>query len=77
MGTYAFVDIVSNGDKIYGKLTVNPDVQLTPGCQDTTTTEEEIEEKEDKPAFLLTIAVLSGIGAIILGGIIIFGSKDE
>ena len=39
--------------------------------------EEEIEEKEDKPAFLLTIAVLSGIGAIILGGMIIFGSKDE
>ena len=77
VGTYAFVDIVSNGDKVYGNVTVNPDVHLTPGFQDTSTTEEEIEEKEDKPAFLLTTAVLSGIGAIILGGMIIFGSKDE
>jgi len=77
VGTYAFVDIVSNGDKVYGNVTVNPDVHLTAGFQDTSTTEEEIEKKEDKPAFLLTIAVLSGIGAIILGGMIIFGSKDE
>ena len=77
VGTYAFVDIVSNGDKVYGNVTVNPDIHLTVGFQDTSTTEEEIEEKEDKPAFLLTIAVLSGIGAIILGGVIIFGSKDE
>ena len=52
-------------------------MHLTPGFQDTSTTEEEIEDEEDKPAFLLNIAVLSAMGAIILGGMIIFGSKDK
>ena len=77
VGTYAFVDIVSNGEKVYGNVTVNPDAHLTAGFQDTSIINEKEDEKEEKPAFLLIIAALSGIGAIILGGMIIFGSKDE
>ena len=77
VGTYAFVDMVSNGEKVYGNVTVNPDAHLTAGFQDTSIINEKEDEKEEKPAFLLIIAALSGIGAIILGGMIIFGSKDE
>ena len=77
VGTYAFVDIVSNGDKIYGNVTVNPDTHLTAGFQDTSINEDKEEESEERPAFLLIIAAVSGIGAVILGAMIIFGSKDE
>ena len=77
VGTYAFVDIVSNGEKVYGNVTVNPDAHLTAGFQDTSIIDEKEEEKEEKPAFLLIIAALSGIGAIILGGMIIFGNKED
>ena len=77
VGTYAFIDMVSNGEKIYGNVTVNPDAHLTAGFQDTSTIDEKEEEKEEKPAFLLIIAALSGIGAIILGGMIIFGNKED
>ena len=73
VGTYAFIDMVSSGEKVYGNVTVNPDAHLTAGFQDTST----IDEKEEKPAFLLIIAALSGIGAIILGGMIIFGNKKD
>ena len=34
-------------------------------------------DTEERPAFLLFIAAGSGIGAAILGGMIIFGSKEE
>jgi len=77
VGTYAFVDIVSNGEKVYGNVTVNPDSHLTAGFQDTSVIDEKEEENEEKPAFLLIIAALSGIGAIILGGMIIFGNKED
>ena len=77
VGTYAFVDIVSNGEKVYGNVTVNPDAHLTAGFQDTSIINEKEDEKEEKPAFLLIIAALSGIGAIILGGMIIFGNKED
>jgi hypothetical protein len=74
--TYAFVDIVSNGEKIYGNVTVNPDTHLTAGFQEPIN-EEKDDEGEERPAFLLIIAAVSGIGAVILGAMIIFGSKDE
>ena len=75
VGTYAFVDMVSNGEKVYGNVTVNPDdTHRTAGFQDTPITEE---EEEEKPSFLLIIAALSGMGAIILGGMIIFGNKED
>ena len=77
VGTYAFVDIVSNGEKVYGNVTVNPDSHLTAGFQDTSVIDEKEKENEEKPAFLLIIAALSGIGAIILGGMIIFGNKED
>ena len=77
VGTYAFIDIVSSGEKVYGNVTVNPDAHLTAGFQDTSTIDEKEDEKEEKPAFLLIIAALSGIGAIILGGMIIFGNKED
>ena len=76
VGTYAFVDIVSNGNKVYGNVTVNPDVHLTAGFQETPTNDED-ETEEERPAFLLIIAAVSGIGAIMLGAMIIFGSKNE
>ena len=77
VGTYAFIDMVSSGEKVYGNVTVNPDAHLTAGFQDTSTIDEKEDEKEEKPAFLLIIAALSGIGAIILGGMIIFGNKED
>ena len=76
VGTYAFVDIVSNGEKVYGNVTVNPDTHLTAGFQEPIN-EEKDDEGEERPAFLLIIAAVSGIGAVILGAMIIFGSKDE
>ncbi len=76
VGTYAFVDIVSSGEKIYGNVTVNPDTHLTAGFQEPIN-EEKDDEGEERPAFLLIIAAVSGIGAVILGAMIIFGSKDE
>ena len=76
VGTYAFVDIVSNGEKVYGNVTVNHDTHLTAGFQEPIN-EEKDDEGEERPAFLLIIAAVSGIGAVILGAMIIFGSKDE
>ena len=76
VGTYAFVDIVSNGEKVYGNVTVNPDTHLTAGFQEPIN-EEKDDEGEERPAFLLIIAAVSGIGAVILGAMIIFGSKYE
>jgi len=80
VGKYAYVDFVFNetsGEtrKVYGNVTINPDYHLTAGFQQDTI---EVEEEEDsKPTWLLAIAGISGIGAVILGAMIIFGSKDE
>ncbi len=77
VGTYAYVDIDSNGTKFYGNITVNPEFHFTAGFQDNVVNDEEDNEDEERPAFLLFIAAGSGIGAAILGGMIIFGSKEE
>ena len=75
VGTYAFIDIASTGSKFYGNITIIPDIHLTAGFQETPVTEEK--DDDEKPAFLLIIAAVSGIGAVILGAMIIFGNKDE
>ena len=83
VGKYAFVDLVFNetsGDteKLYGNVTVNPDYHLRAGFQDNVVNnEEENDDDDERPAFLLIIAAISGIGAAILGGMIIFGNKEE
>ncbi len=74
-GKYPFMDISSTGERTYGNVTVNPD--------DTHEEEaEEVEGEEDtdndtKPTWLLAIAAISGIGAVVLGAMIVFGNKDE
>ena len=80
VGKYAYVDFVFNetsGEtrKVYGNVTINPDnTHLTPGFQQ----EPEKETEDDtKPTWLLAIAAISGIGAVVLGAIIVFGNKDE
>ena len=76
-GKYPFVDIVSTGEKIYGNITVNPDVHLTPGFQNEEPEEDEDTVTETEPEWLLIIAAISGIGAIGLGAMIVFGKKNE
>ena len=76
-GKYPFVDIVSTGEKIYGNITVNPDVHLTPGFQNEEPEEDEDTVTETEPQWLLIIAAISGIGAIGLGAMIVFGKKNE
>jgi len=72
-GKYPFVDISSTGERTYGNVTVNPDTHITPGFQEP----EEETENDTKPTWLLAIAAISGIGAVVLGAMIIFGNKDE
>jgi hypothetical protein len=74
-GKYPFVDIVSTGEKIYGNITVNPDVHLTPGFQNEEP--EKNVDTETEPQWLLIIAAISGMGAVILGAMIVFGKKNE
>jgi hypothetical protein len=74
-GKYPFVDIVSTGEKIYGNITVNPDVHLTPGFQNEEP--EKDVDTETEPQWLLIIAAISGMGAVILGAMIVFGKKNE
>ena len=76
-GKYPFVDIVSTGEKIYGNITVNPDIHLTPGFQNEEPEEDENTDTETEPQWLLIIAAISGIGAIGLGAMIVFGKKNE
>ena len=76
-GKYPFVDIVSTGEKIYGNITVNPDIHLTPGFQNEEPEEDEDTDTETEPQWLLIIAAISGIGAIGLGAMIVFGKKNE
>ena len=68
------MDISSTGERTYGNVTVNPDIHLTPGFQQEP---EEETENDTKPTWLLAIAAISGIGAVILGAMIVFGNKDE
>lgn len=77
VGTYAFMDIDSNGVIFYGNITVSPELHVTAGFQDNFEAEETDDTKEEKPAFLLMIAGLSGTGALILGVMVLFGKKDE
>jgi len=78
VGTYAYVDIDSNGTKYYGNITVIPELHVTAGFQDTNTDnmDEAKDEKEDS-SLLLIIAAASALGAMILGGMILFGNEEE
>ena len=81
--TYAFVDLVHNEtsgitEKVYGNVTVNPDAHLTAGFQGTNSDNDKSEDKDEDETsnFLLLVAAASGIGAIVLGGMILFGNKE-
>jgi len=80
-GKYPFVDIVSTGERIYGNITVNPDVHLTPGFQneeaESDVPDQDLDSDEEELQWLLVIAAISGIGAIGLGAMIVFGKKNE
>jgi hypothetical protein len=84
-GKYAFLDLVynetsENTEIVYGNVTVNSDAHLTAGFQDTTSNNEETimdEDNSEKSNFLLIIAAASAIGAMVLGGMIFFGNKEE
>ena len=82
VGKYAYVDIVFNGNsgetrKMYGNITINPDEEhMAPGFQQNNV-EVNDDEESSKPTWLLAIAGISGIGAGILGIMIVFGNKDE
>ena len=84
-GTYAFLDLVYNETSdstriVYGNVTVNPDSHLTAGFQDTNSNNKETIDdkgKNEDSNFLLIIAAASAIGALILGGMILFGNKEE
>ena len=82
VGKYAYVDVVFNGNsgetrKMYGNITINPDEEhMAPGFQQNNV-EVNDDEESSKPTWLLAIAGISGIGAGILGIMIVFGNKDE
>ena len=83
-GTYAFVDVVYNETSkitkmVYGNVTVNPDSHLTAGFQDTSSNGGGSEDENDKEKsnFLLIIAAASALGAMVLGGMILFGNKEN
>ncbi len=72
---YPLMDISSTGERTYGNVTVNPN-----DTHEEEAEEEEGEEDTDndtKPTWLLAIAAISGIGAVVLGAMIVFGNKDE
>ena len=78
VGTYAYVDIDSNGTKYYGNITVIPELHVTAGFQDTNTDNvDEAEDEEEGSSPLLIIAAASALGAMILGGMILFGNEEE
>ena len=83
-GTYAFVDVVYNETSkitkmVYGNVTVNPDSHLTAGFQDTSSNGGGSKDENDneKSNFLLIIAAASALGAMVLGGMILFGNKEN
>ena len=82
VGIYAFTDLVYNQTSgktttIYGNVTVYSDKHVTPGFQDTKTTNGKDELQEEKSTILLNTAIISGIGAITLGVIMFIGKKNE
>ena len=78
VGTYAYVDIDSNGTKFYGNITVIPELHVTAGFQDTNANNiDEAEGEEENSSLLLIIAASSALGAGILGGMILFGKEEE
>ena len=78
VGTYAYVDIDSNGTKFYGNITVIPELHVTAGFQDTNANNiDEAEDEEENSSLLLIIAASSALGAGILGGMILFGNEEE
>ena len=78
VGTYAYVDIDSNGTKFYGNVTVIPELHVTAGFQDTNANNiDEAKDEEEDSSLLLIIAAASALGAMILGGMILFGNEEE
>ena len=78
VGTYAYVDIDSNGTKFYGNITVIPELHVTAGFQDTNANNiDEVEGEEENSSLLLISAASSALGAGILGGMILFGNEEE
>ena len=78
VGTYAYVDIDSNGTKFYGNITVIPELHVTAGFQDTNANNiDEAKDEEEDSSLLLIIAAASALGAMILGGMILFGKEEE
>ena len=78
VGTYAYVDIDSNGTKFYGNITVIPELHVTAGFQDTNANNiDEAKDEEEDSSLLLIIAAASALGAMILGGMILFGNEEE
>ena len=71
-GKYPFVDIVSTGEKIYGNITVNPDIHLTPGFQNEEP-EENIDEADDDSK----LPGLSFISIVMMLAIIVYRRKNE
>ena len=78
VGTYAYVDIDSNGTKFYGNITVIPELHVTAGFQDTNANNiDEAKDEEEDSSLLLIIAAASALGAMILGGMVLFGNEEE
>ena len=78
VGTYAYVDIDSNGTKFYGNITVIPELHVTAGFQDTNANNiDGAKDEEEDSSLLLIIAAASALGAMILGGMILFGNEEE
>jgi hypothetical protein len=77
------MDVSSTGEITYGNVTVNPDDTHEEEAEEEEGEEAEEEEGEEdtdndtKPTWLLAIAAISGIGAVVLGAMIVFGNKDE
>jgi hypothetical protein len=82
VGKYAFKDLVFNGNSgntttIYGNVTVYSDKHVTPGFQNTETTNEKEEIQEKKSPIFLIVAIISAVSAIGLGAMIAFGKKND
>ena len=82
VGKYAFKDLVFNGNSgntttIYGNVTVYSDKHVTPGFQNTETTDEKEEIQEEKSPIFLIVAIISAVSAIGLGAMIAFGKKND
>ena len=71
-GKYPFVDMVSTGEKIYGNITVNPDIHLTPGFQNEEP-EENIDEADDDSQ----LPGLSFVSIATMLAIIVYRRKNE